>query len=83
MDSSLGISVYIHYDDESVASFEYERTLTEPQSEEANGLSVSYYHNHEDGELSSASWINGEAHYHVESNITDDGLRQVVASLIK
>lgn len=83
VNSCLGVNAYIYYNDEAVAGFTYERTLNEPRTEEVNEHSVSYYHNHKEGELSSVSWIVGDAHYHVEGNLTDEELRQIVASLIE
>lgn len=83
MDSSLGVNTYIYYNDEAVVGLEYERTLSEPRSEEVKNLSINFYHNHEDGKLSAASWIYEDAHYDVEGNLTNEELRQIVASLIE
>lgn len=83
LDSYLGLNAYIYHNEEAVAGFEYERTLSEPQSEEVNGLLVNYYRNQETGELSSASWIYGNVHYNVEGDITDEELRRIVVSMIE
>ena len=83
MENHLGINAYIYFNDEAVASFVYERTVSEPRSEEVNGCLISYYSNHEEGELSAASWIIEKVHYHVEGNLNDEELRRIVHSLIE
>lgn len=82
-EDTIRVNTCIYYNSDSVFSYVYERTLTEPKIEEENGIFVSYYYNNIDEDISSASWIDSEAHYQMEGNITDAELRQIVRSMIE
>lgn len=80
---TIRVNTVIYYSGDAVFSYEYERTLIEPQSEDVNGILVSYYYNNEEGKISSASWIDRDAHYQVEGNITEEELRRIVNGMIE
>lgn len=82
-DEAFSVNSYIYHNDDTVFSYEYERTLSEPLNEDIDGFSVSFYHNNEDGEVLAASWIDGDAHYHVEGMLTYDELRQIISSMME
>lgn len=79
----LRVNTYIYFNEELVVGYVYERTLSEPRNEEVDGALVSFYHNNEDGEILSSSWIDREANYQVEGNVTEKEMKRIVYSMIE
>jgi len=67
--------------EETVSSYEYERTLEIPYIDEIAGKPVTVYRNEDESRLS-ASWIDGNAHYFVVGNLTEDELIEVISGLM-
>jgi len=79
----LNITTSIFYNEDAVFGFEYERTLPEPLTEVINGYSVSYYHNNSNEKRLSASWIEETTHYHIDGNVTEKELKQIIYDFTK
>lgn len=68
--------------EETVSSYEYERTLEIPDIDEIAGKSVTVYRNTDEDRLS-ASWIDGNAHYFVVGDLTENELIEVITGLME
>lgn len=73
----LSYTVQIFKNDEAELSFLYEKKLEEGQSRIIGTVDLTYYHNSKDN-LLYASWIDQDAHYSLNGNITESELEEIL-----
>jgi hypothetical protein len=73
----LSYTVQIFKDDETELGFLYEKKLEDGQTLIMGTLSLTYYHNSKDN-LLYASWIDQDAHYCLNGNISESELEQIL-----
>ena len=73
----LSYTVQIFKDDETELGFLYEKKLEDGQTLIMGTLSLTYYHNSKDN-LLYASWIDQDAHYCLNGNISESELEEIL-----
>ena len=73
----LSYTVQIFKDDETELSFLYEKMPEELSTRLIGSVSMTYYHNSEDNSLY-VSWIDQDAHYSLNGNITESELIEIM-----